>query len=141
MRIFILEDDGNCKAFIDWIKEQGDEVLHVKNIEDMAYYLEYEEGYKDYDKFVIDASLPAASVLHLDGAEEEYNGALNGIDYMLENFPRLGIELHGRRVVVLTAFAGTIEGHLKSKQMECCFSVIDKNDSQLKSRLQEFLQS
>lgn len=141
MKIFVLEDDGNCKALIDWIKDLADEVMHVKNIEDMAYYLEYEEGYEDYEKFIIDASLPAASVLHLDGTEEEYNGALNGIDYMLDNFPRLGIELHDKRVAVLTAFAGSIEGHLKSKQRECCFSIIDKNDNQLKKRLQDFLQS
>lgn len=141
MNIFILEDDGSCKALIDWIKNLGDEVMHVKNIEDMAYYLEYEEGYKDYDKYIIDASLPAASVLHPDETEEEYNGTLNGIDYMLENFPKLGIELHDERVAVLTAFAGSIEGHLKSKQTACCFSIIDKNDNKLKNRLQEFLQS
>ena len=44
MNIFILEDDGSCKALIDWIKNLGDEVMHVKNIEDMAYYLEYRSG-------------------------------------------------------------------------------------------------
>ena len=141
MKIFILEDDGNCSGVIEWLMNRGDTVKVVKRLEDLAYYLEYEEQYRDYDKFIMDASLPSATILHMDGTEEKYVGALNGIDYILDNFPNLGIELLADRVVILTAFAQQTEKYLRSKQVSCAVGIIDKNDNDLKKLLQNFLES
>ena len=51
MKILILEDNGNCSGVIEWLKNRSDTVKVVKRLEDLAYYLEYEEQYRDYDKF------------------------------------------------------------------------------------------
>lgn len=141
MRIFILEDDSSCSGIIEWFKRRRNEVKLASNIEDMAYYLEYEEEYRKYDKFILDASLPGAVILHLNGEEAEYNGALNGIDYMLDNFSELGIELREDRVVILTAFANKVGVYLDTKLPGHSIRIIDKNDNQLKKHLREFLDS
>ncbi len=139
MNIFILEDDSNCSGVIEWLKRKSDEVKVATNIEDMAYYLEYEEKYRKYDKFIMDASLKGAVILHLNGEEAEYNGALNGIDYMLDNFSELGIELREDKVAILTAFANKVNVYLESKCHSNSLKVIDKNDNQLKKQLRDFL--
>ena len=141
MKIFILEDDSNCSGVIEWLKNGGETVKVVKRLEDLAYFLEYEEQYRDYDKFIMDASLPSAMILHMNGTEEKYVGALNGIDYILDNFPNLGIELLADRVVILTAFAQQTEKYFRSKQVSCAVSIIDKNDNDLKNLLKNFLES
>lgn len=141
MRIFILEDDSDCSKVIEWIKSRNDEVKVAKNMEDMAYFLEYEEEYRQYDKFVMDASLPGATILHLDGEEAEYDGALNGIDYMLDNFSEMGIELRKDRVAILTAFANKVHAYLEAKGYSHSIKIIDKNDNQLKTQLKNFLKS
>lgn len=139
MKIFILEDDSSCSAVIEWLKDRSDKVKLAKNIEDAAYFLEYEDEYKNYDKFIMDASLPGATILHLDGTEKKYNGALNGIDFMLDNFLELGIELKANKVAILTAFAPHVKSYLNSKKEQYTIKIIDKNDNHLKNRLQEFL--
>ena len=141
MKIFILEDDSNCEGVIDWLKGNHDVVKVVKNIEDAAYYLEYEGEYREYDKFIMDASLPGAVILHLDGTETKYNGALNGIDYMLDIFPNLGIELQANKVAILTAFAAYVKEYLGFKIEADSIRIIDKNDNRLKNNLQKFLEA
>lgn len=141
MKIFILEDDSDCSDIIDWVKNKKDIVKVAKNIEDMAYYLEYEEEYRIYDKFIMDASLPGAQILHMNGGESEYNGILNGIDYMLDNFPKLGIELRKEKVAILTAFANKASAYLNLKLQGNTINIIDKNDNQLKTHLKDFLKS
>ena len=141
VNIFILEDDSSCSGVIEWLRKKGDIVKVVKKLEDLSYYLEYEEQYRKYDKFIMDASLPGATILHIDGTEKKYVGALNGIDYILDNFPNLGIEPLADRVAILTAFAQQTEKYLRSKQVSRTVSIIDKNDNDLKNLLQNFLES
>ncbi len=141
MKLFILEDDGNCNSIINWLKERTDTIKVVKNIEDAAYFLEYETDYKNYDKFILDASLPGAAILHLNGSEVPYNGALNGIDFMLDLFPDLGIELNADRVAILTAFTTRAKEYLSAKNILDPINIIDKNDNDLTKKLLEFLSS
>lgn len=137
MKIFVLEDDGDCCGVIKWLEDSTNSIKLVKNLEDASYYLEYEEFYGDYDKFLMDASVPAASVLHPDGRQTEYNDLYNGIDYIADNFEGLGIDMG--RVAILTAFALQVEEYLAKKYPDNFIRIISKNDGDLTKRLQEFL--
>lgn len=139
MKIFVLEDDYNCKDVINWLRNKSDTIQIVDTIEDAFYYLIYEEIYRDYDKYILDASLPGASVCYPDGAEKEYNGALNGIDFVVDNFEKAGIDLN--KIAVLTAFAVQAADYLKLKEYYNRIKIINKNDGDLTKRLQEFLDS
>lgn len=139
MKIFVLEDDYNCKDVINWLRNKSDTIQIVDTIEDAFYYLIYEEIYRDYDKYILDASLPGAAVCYPDGAEKEYNGALNGIDFVVDNFEKAGIDLN--RIAVLTAFAVQAADYLKLKEYYNRIKIINKNDGDLTKRLQEFLDS
>ena len=139
MKIFVLEDDYNCKDVINWLRNKSDTIQIVDTIEDAFYYLIYEENYRDYDKYILDASLPGASVCYPDGAEKEYNGSVNGIDFVVDNFEKAGIDLN--RIAVLTAFAAQAADYLKLKKYYNRIKIINKNDGDLTKRLQEFLDS
>lgn len=137
MKIFVLEDDDSCYGVIQWLQGNRNVVQHVKNLEDTSYYLEYEEIYKHYDKFLMDASVPAASILHPDDTEADYNGLYNGIDYITDNFKRL--EIAWDKVAIFTAYALQVEEYLTRKYPDCPIRIINKNDRDLTKRLQEFL--
>lgn len=139
MKIFVLEDDYNCNGVINWLRNKSDKIQIVETIEDAFYYLEYEDIYRDYDKFILDASLREASVLYPNGAEKEYNGALNGIDFVVDNFENIGIDLN--KIVILTAFVVQVTDYLKLNNNYKKLKIIDKNDNDLTKRLQEFLDS
>lgn len=137
MRIFVLEDDSDCYGVIKWLQDSTNSIKIAKNLEDASYYLEYEEIYRNYDKFLMDASLPGASVLHLDGNQMDYNGLYNGIDYTIDSFTGLGIDMS--KVAILTAFALQVEEYLAKKYPDYSIRIINKNDGDLTKRLQEFL--
>lgn len=137
MKIFVLEDDSDCCGVIKWLQDSTNSIELVKNLEDASYYLEYEELYRDYDKFLMDASVPAASVLHPDGRQMEYNDLYNGIDYIADSFKELGIDMN--KVAILTAFALQVEEYLAEKYPDYSIRIISKNDGDLTKRLQEFL--
>lgn len=139
MKIFVLEDDSECCGVIKWLQNSDNNIKIAKNLEDASYYLEYEdeESYRDYDKFLMDASIPAASVLHSDGTQTEYNDLYNGIDYIADNFKGLGIDM--KRVAILTAFALQVEEYLAKKYPDYSIRIISKNDGDLTKQLQEFL--
>ena len=137
MKIFVLEDDSNCYGVIEWLQDSTNSIKLVKNLEDASYYLEYEEAYRNYDKFLMDASVPAASVLHLDGSQMDYNGLYNGIDYTIDSFKGLGIDMS--KVAILTAYALQVKGYLAIKYPDYAIRIINKNDGDLTKRLQEFL--
>ena len=137
MKIFVLEDDSNCYGVIKWLQDSTNSIKLVKNLEDASYYLEYEGAYRNYDKFLMDASVPAASVLHFDGSQTDYNGHYNGIDYITDSFKGLGIDMN--KVAILTAYAPQIEKYLVSKYPDYSIRIINKNDGDLTKRLQEFL--
>lgn len=139
MKIFVLEDDGECCGVINWLQDSTNSIKLVKNLEDVCYYLEYEKLYRNYDKFLMDASVPAASVLHPDGRQTEYNDLYNGIDYMADSFEELGIDMS--KVAILTAFALQVEGYLAEKYPDYSIRIISKNDGDLTKRLQEFLRA
>ncbi len=141
MKIFILEDDGNCSGVIEWLKNRSDEIKLVKNLEDACYFLEYEAGYTAYDKFIMDASLPGAKILHCNGKEKKYMGALNGIDYIFNTFPDLGIELKKEKVAILTAFAPQAKTYMQLNNYKDTVQIINKNDNHFKTVLQDFLES
>lgn len=139
MKIFVLEDDSDCYGVIKWLQDSTNSIMHAKNLEDACYFLQYEEPYRDYDKFIMDASVPAASVIHPDGRQTEYNGLYNGIDYIADNFEGLGIDLN--RVAILTAFALQVEEYVAKKYPNYAIKIISKNDGDLTKRLQEFLRA
>lgn len=139
MKIFILEDDYNCGAVINWLRDKSDTIQIVDTIEDACYYLLYEDECKNYDKFVLDASLPGASICFPDGTEKEYNGSLNGIDFAVDNFEKAGIDLN--KIVILTAFMAPAADYLMLKEYHNKIKIINKNDGDLTRRLQEFLDS
>ncbi|MCM1230987.1 MAG: hypothetical protein NC489_12720 [Ruminococcus flavefaciens] len=139
MKIFVLEDDYNCKGVISWLRGKSNVIKVVETIEDAYYYVEYENAYQYYDKFILDASLPGASVICPDGTEKEYNGALNGIDFVIDTFLKSDADLHN--ITILTAFATQVEAYLKSKGNDRNIRIINKNDNDLTRRLQDFLDS
>ncbi len=139
MKIFVLEDDDKCNGIITWFQDSANSVKVVRTIEDATYYLEYEEEYKEYDKFILDASLLSASILHVDGEQKEYNGALNGIDFMMDIFPKLGIDMHN--VSILTAFENVVRSYLNANYADISINIINKNDGDLTRRLLDFLDS
>lgn len=138
MKVFILEDDVNCNPIIQWIGESF-EVKYTSNIEDAAYYLEYEQGIEQCDKYIFDASVPAACIIHKDGVEETYNGALNGIDFMISCFRRMGLGDNGKKVVVLSAFDVMVKNHNIPKEIRDKVQVISKNSNDLIKMLHDFL--
>ena len=140
MKVFILEDDVNCIPIIEWI-EQNFEVKYTKNIEDAAYYLEYEGGSDQCDKFIFDASVPAAEIIHSDGTVEIYNGALNGIDFMISCFKRLRLGEKGKKVAVLSAFDLMVRNYVIPDGICEKVDIISKNNSDLIRALQNFLES
>lgn len=139
MKVFILEDDVNCSAIIEWIKGIFD-VKYVKNIEDAAYYLEYEEGIEQCDKYIFDASVPAACIIHKDGIEETYNGALNGIDFMISCFEKLGLGDMGKKVIVLSAYDAMAKKHNIPEEIRDKVQILSKNSNDLIMMLQDFLE-
>lgn len=138
MKVFILEDEVSCGPIIEWIKYRFD-VVHAKNIEDATYYLEYEEENIQCDKFIFDASVPAATVTHIDGEEETFNGALNGIDYMISCIRRLVLDRPGNKIAVLTAFDLQVKKYPIPENMREKIKIISKNDNDLVKLLQNFL--
>lgn len=137
MRIFVLEDDSDCYGVIKWLQDSTNSIKIAKNLEDASYYLEYEETYRDYDKFLMDASVPGASVLHLDGNQTDYNGLYNGIDYTIDSFTELGIDMG--KVAILTAYALQVGEYLAIKYPDYNIRIINKNDGDLTKQLQKFL--
>lgn len=137
MKIFVLEDDSDCNGVIKWLQDSINSVRLVKNLEDASYCLEYEEIYRNYDKFLMDASVPAASVFHPDGSQSDYNGLYNGIDYIADRFEELGVDMS--KVAILTAYALSVEEYLAKKYPDFSIRIINKNDGDLTKRLQEFL--
>lgn len=139
MKIFVLEDDYNCKTVIEWLQDKSETIKIVDNLEDAYYFLEYEDEFRHYDKYIIDASVRAASVLYLDGTQKSYNSTLNGIDFVVDNFEQMGIDKH--KVAFLTAFYFQVNDYLKLVAGYNRIKIINKNDSDLTRRLQEFLDS
>lgn len=137
MKIFVLEDDSNCCGVIEWLQNSDNNIKIAKNLEDASYYLEYVELYMDCDKFLMDASVPAASVLHPDGSQANYNDLYNGIDYTIDSFTGLGIDMS--KVAILTAYAQSVQEYLAKKYPDYSIRIISKNDGDLTKRLQEFL--
>ena len=138
MKVFILEDDVNCSPIIRWIRENF-EVEYKRNIEDAIFYLEYEEGCEQCDKYIFDASVPGAEIIHKDGTEESYNSALNGIDFMISCFERLGLGEKGKKVAVLSAFDVRVREYTIPDNIRDKVDVISKNDNDLIRMLQKFL--
>ena len=138
MKVFILEDDVNCNPIIQWIEESF-EVKYARNIEDAAYYLEYEDGIAQCDKYIFDASVPAACVIHKDETEETFNGALNGIDFMISCFKRLGLGDTRKKVVVLSAFDVMVKNYNIPEEIHNKVQVISKNSNDLIKMLHDFL--
>lgn len=139
MKIFVLEDDPECNGVIEWLQDKTDTIKIARTIEDASYYLEYEDSYRNYDKFLLDASLPAASVLHQDGCTKDYYGSYNGIDFMMDNFSTLEIDI--RNVAILTAYAPQVKKYIDSKFSHWSIKIIYKNDNDLTKQLQDFLNS
>lgn len=139
MKVFILEDDVNCIPIIEWI-EKSFEVKYVKNIEDAAYYLEYEGGCDKCDKYIFDASVPGAEIIHIDGSTEIYDYALNGIDFMISCFQRFRLGEKGKKVAVLSAFDLMVKNYGIPKEICDKVDVISKNDNDLIKALQNFLE-
>ena len=139
MKVFILEDDANCSAIVEWIREIFD-VEYVKNIEEATYYLEYEGGIEQCDKFIFDASVPAACIIHKDGEEESYNGALNGIDFMISCFEKMGLGEENKKVIVLSAFEIMVRNYNIPEEIRDKVRIISKNDNDLIKMLQDFLE-
>lgn len=139
MKIFILDDDANCSPIIEWIEESF-EVEYTKNIEDAVYYLEYEGGSNQCDKFIFDASVPKAVVVHEDGSEEAYDSDLNGIDFMISCFVRLGLSENGKNVAVLSAYDLMVKNYDIPEEIRDKVEIISKNDNDLIKRLQDFLE-
>lgn len=137
MNVFMLEDDVSCNGVIAWLRASGHTVRVVRTIEDAAYYLVYEKEYKNYDKFIFDASLPAATIIQFDGTEVAYNGALNGIDFMADSFLDLGINMN--KVAILTAFEIMAREYLNLIYKDIQVNLISKNDNDLSRQLIEFL--
>lgn len=139
MKVFILEDDMNCKPIIEWI-EKSFEVVHKKNIEDAAYYLEYEGGDEQCDKYIFDASVPMAEIIHPDGSTDIYDGTLNGIDFMISCFQRLKLDEKGKKVAVLSAFDQKVRDGGIPDEIRDKVEVISKNDNDLIKMLHDFLE-
>lgn len=140
MRVFILEDEVSCNPIIDWITYNF-EVVHARTIENAAYYLEYQGENIQCDKFIFDASVPAATVNHLDGKEEIFNGELNGIEYMISCIQRLELDRPGNRIAVLTAFDQQVNNYPIPEGIQENIEIISKNDNDLVKLLQNFLES
>lgn len=140
MTVFILEDEVSCGPIIEWITYRFD-VVHAKNIEDATYYLEYEKENIQCDKFIFDASVPAATVIHMDGEKETFNGALNGIEYMISCIQRMGLDRPGIKIAVLTAFDLQVKKYPIPENMREKIEIISKNDNDLVKLLQNFLES
>ncbi len=140
MKVFILEDEVSCDPIIEWIECRFD-VVHAKNIEDATYYLEYEGENIQCNKFIFDASVPAATVTHIGGKEETFNGALNGIDYMISCIQRLVLDKPGNKIAVLTAFDLQVKKYPIPEIMREKIEIISKNDNDLVKLLQNFLES
>lgn len=138
MKIFILEDDRNVLSLIDWLKSQY-EVLHINNIEDAVYYLEYEEELQHCDKFIFDAALPAASVKHADGRESDYTGVLNGVDLLVENYRLWGFDKAMNKVAVLSAYDRTLEKYKNFLKIKKDTTIISKYDSDLATSIRSFI--
>lgn len=139
MRILVLEDDKYCIGVIHWLEARNDKITLVENIEDAVYTLEYDEGVGNYDKIIFDASLPAASVIHEDGRVKDYNGALNGIDLIVENFYHWGLDKKSNVIVILTAFDKFVNEYMKGKLESENVRVISKNSDDLPKQLLDFL--
>ena len=126
MKVFILEDDVNCSPIIEWIAERF-EVKYVRNIEDAVYYLEYENGSDKCDKFIFDASVPGAVIIHNDGREEAYDCDLNGIDFMISCFTRLRLNEKGKKVAVLSAYDVMVKNCNIPEEIRDKVEIISKN--------------
>ena len=113
---------------------------YTKNIEDAAFYLEYEGGSNQCDRYIFDASVPAAEIIHSDGKEETYNKALNGIDFMLSCFQRLGLGEKGKKVAALSAFDVMVKNYKIPDEIRDKVEVISKNDNDLIKMLKNFLE-
>lgn len=138
MKVFILEDEVSCNPIIKWMKDRF-EVVHAKNIEDATYYLEYEGENIQCNKFIFDASVPAATVTHIDSEEETFSGTLNGIEFMKSCIQRMELDRPGNKIAVLTAFDLQVKKYLSSENMQKKIEIISKNDNDLVKLLQNFL--
>lgn len=139
MKVFILEDDEKCSEVIEWIMGIFD-VEYVKTIEDATSFLEYEQGIEQCDKYIFDASVQAANIIHQDGIEEAYNGALNGIDFMISCFERLGLGDKGKKVIVLSAYDVMVKNYNIPGEIRNKVQIISKNSNDLIKMLQDFLE-
>lgn len=139
MKVFILEDDVKCNPIIEWIKESF-EVKYTRYIEDAVYYLEYEGGSDQCDKYIFDASVTEAKIIHSDGTEEIFNGALNGIDFMISCFQRLRLSEKGKKVAVLSAFDVMVKNYVIPDAICDKVEIISKNNNDLIRALQNFLE-
>lgn len=139
MKVFILEDEVSCGPIIEWIAYSFD-VVHAKTIEDAAYYLEYEGENIQCSKFIFDASVPAATVIHMDGEEETFNGELNGIDFMISCIHQMELDRPGNKIAVLTAFDLQVKNYPIPENMKEKIEIISKNDNDLVKLLQNFLE-
>lgn len=140
MKVFILEDEVSCNPIIEWIECRFD-VVHAKNIEDATYHLEYQGENIKCNKFIFDASVPAATVIHMDGEKEIFNGALNGIEYMISCIQRMALDRPGNRIAVLTAFDLQVKKYSIPEKMQEKIKIMSKNDNDLVKLLQNFLES
>lgn len=66
----------------------GPDITFIHTIEELVTLLEYGEGLEYYDKFLINVSLNAATVVHRDGKVVEYNEPYNGIDVFGQNIEK-----------------------------------------------------
>lgn len=139
MKVFVLEDEIVCNPIIDWIG-CGFEVVHARTIEDAVYHLEYEDENAKCDKYIFDASLPAATIIHMDGTKETFNGELNGIDYMISCIERLGLIKQDKKIAILTAFDLQVRKYNILESIQGKIEVISKNDNDLVKLLQNFLE-
>lgn len=139
MKVFILEDDVNCNPVIEWIGKKF-EVEYAQCIEDAVCYLEYEEGSEQCDKYIFDASVPAAEIIHSDGTKKDYNNALNGIDFMIFCFQKLRLGEEGKKVAVLSAFDKMVRNYYIPEDILDKVEIISKNDGDLIKKLYNFLE-
>ena len=141
MKIFFLDDSVECKNIAEWLSVNHD-VKYVKTIEETFTYIQFENGLNITDKFIIDASLDAGALYYYDNGEfiqKEYNGVLNGLDMIIDNFHRWGLNESKNKVAVLTAFDGAVKNYNIPGEIRKNITILSKNSDDIVREIQHFL--
>ena len=147
-KVFVLEDDPQAMAIIDFLEHLGHEVVHAEELYSTIYFLERKPGLATMGKLLFDLAVPRCDAQHKAGTPRSivYAGQYAGLDYIANNYqhwPNFRQAVEAGKVAIITAHDRGMQDDFQRKLEQfpglCKLTIISKLADNMDEKLIDFL--